>query len=157
MKPASQYSNCVWHPDMVDPLRSMFPPGPPVVHESNPRPGSGTALRRSGLPFPFPPSISEDLTSLFDYPPLVDEGPDELQGPNVDLHVQCEDTKMVISISKESLKVRGQHPSHSLCSGPVIWPWSPPCAMRWVKSCVGLVGPAMYPVLFLLHLYDSMV
>nr|XP_061833436.1 transforming growth factor beta receptor type 3-like isoform X1 [Nerophis lumbriciformis] len=81
------------HPD------AALPPELAILRQSGP--ASGGALRRSGPPFPFPPPESEGLP----LPSLLDDRPWE--APSVSLAVQCEDAKMVVSISKESLEVNG--------------------------------------------------
>lgn len=93
-------SRRVWLPDVVDPLESMFLPELSIPRDSGPHPRPGIASRRTGVPFPFLPDGMPDL-------PLSE--PEEQQGVlNVGLSVQCEDTKMVVSIDKESLQVSGQ-------------------------------------------------
>ncbi|XP_029988818.1 transforming growth factor beta receptor type 3 [Sphaeramia orbicularis] len=99
--------------DVVDPLESMLPPELSILRESGPHPRPGTASRRSSLPFPFLPSGPQDLPHLplpsaLDDRPWENDGPEEVQGVlSVGLNVQCEDTKMVVSIDKESLKANG--------------------------------------------------
>ncbi|XP_054645589.1 transforming growth factor beta receptor type 3 [Dunckerocampus dactyliophorus] len=96
------------HPD------TMLPPELAILRNSGPATGGrGGALRRSGLPFPFPPSVSEGLPHL-PLPSLLDDRPWEKVEPeehravlSVGLAVQCEDTKMVVSISKDSLQANG--------------------------------------------------
>lgn len=84
----------------MDPAESMFPPELSILRHTSPHPGEGAL---SNLPFPFPPPE--------DFPPSLNNRPWE----NIDLEdhqdvhiahsVQCEDTKMVVSIEKETLKV----------------------------------------------------
>lgn len=103
--------------DVVDPLESMFPPELSILHNSGPHHEPRMAPRRSELPFPFPPPPpppgSVDLPYLRLHPSLDDrpwdsEGPEEAQGVlNVGLTVQCEESRMVVSIDKESLKANG--------------------------------------------------
>eukprot|EP00064_Thunnus_orientalis_P001073 superscaffoldBa00000066_g1074 len=99
--------------DVVDPLDSMFPPELSILRDSSPHPGAGTASRRSSLPFPFPPPVSQGLPhlplpSLLDDRPWENGEPEEHQGVlSVGLSVQCEETKMVVSIDKESLQANG--------------------------------------------------
>lgn len=101
-------------PDVADPLESMLPPELSILRDPRSHPGAGdggVALRHSSLPFPFPPPGSDGLP----YPELLgtlgehswNRGePEEHQGVlNVGVVVQCEDTKMVVSIDKESLQV----------------------------------------------------
>ncbi|XP_059197085.1 transforming growth factor beta receptor type 3 [Centropristis striata] len=99
--------------DVVDPLESMLPPELSILRDSSPHPREGTASRRSGLPFPFPPSVSDALPYLR-LPPSLDERPwengepEEHQGVlSVGLSVHCEDTRMVVSIEKDSLQANG--------------------------------------------------
>lgn len=102
--------------DVVDPLESMFPPELSILHDSGPHHEPRAAPRRSELPFPLappPPPASVDLPFLRLHPPLDDrpwdsEGPEEVQGVlNVGLTVQCEESRMVVSIDKESLQANG--------------------------------------------------
>ncbi|KAM9357953.1 transforming growth factor beta receptor type 3 [Symphorus nematophorus] len=103
---ANHFNIRLREPDVVDPLESMFPPELPILWDSSPHPGPGAASRRSGLPFQFPPPVA--------LPPSLDERawelgePEEHQGVlTVGLSVQCEDTRMVVSIDKESLQANG--------------------------------------------------
>lgn len=104
---ANHFNIRLREPDVVDPLESMFPPELSILRDSSPHPGPGVALRRSGLPFPFPPAVP--LPSSLDERPWENDGePEEPQGVlNVGLSVQCEDTRMVVSIDKESLHANG--------------------------------------------------
>nr|XP_046247010.1 transforming growth factor beta receptor type 3 [Scatophagus argus] len=89
-----------------DHLESMFPPELPILRDPSPRPGAGAGSRRSSLPFPFPPS--GPLPPSFDARPWEKGEPEELPGNlSVGLSVQCEDTRMVVSIDKESLQANG--------------------------------------------------
>ncbi|XP_061744667.1 LOW QUALITY PROTEIN: transforming growth factor beta receptor type 3 [Nerophis ophidion] len=81
------------HPD------AALPPELAILRQSGP--ASGGALRRSGPPFPFPPPKSEGLP----LPSLLDDRP--WKAPSVSLAVHCEDAKMVVSISKDSLEANG--------------------------------------------------
>lgn len=103
-------STCVIS-DVVDPLESTFPPELSILRDSSPHPEPGIAARRY-LPFPFPPPpVSLDLPYLRLPTSLEDrfwdsDGPEEAQGVlNVGLSVQCKDSRMVVSIDKESLNV----------------------------------------------------
>ncbi|KAI4828578.1 hypothetical protein KUCAC02_022660 [Chaenocephalus aceratus] len=94
--------------DVVDPLESMLPPELSILRDASPHARSGAASRRSSLPFHFPPPQSDGL------PPSIDERPWENGEPedhheflNVGLSVQCEATRMVVSIEKESLQANG--------------------------------------------------
>lgn len=82
----------------------MFPPDLSILRHTDPRPGEGAVSGRSSLPFPFPPPV--------DFPPHSHNRPwenidaeDHQDALNIGHSVQCEDTKMVVSIEKESLKV----------------------------------------------------
>lgn len=99
--------------DVVDPLESTFPPELSILRDSSPHPEPGIAARRY-LPFPFPPPpVSLDLPYLRLPTSLEDrfwdsDGPEEAQGVlNVGLSVQCKDSRMVVSIDKESLNANG--------------------------------------------------
>ncbi|GAA6230959.1 transforming growth factor beta receptor type 3 [Lates japonicus] len=110
---ANHFNIRLREPDVVDPLESMLPPELSILRDSGPHPEAGTASRRSGLPFPFPPPVSDSLPYLplpspFDDRPWENGEPEEHQGTlNVGLSVQCEDTRMVVSIDKESLQANG--------------------------------------------------
>ncbi|KAM9849320.1 transforming growth factor beta receptor type 3 [Aulostomus maculatus] len=112
--PVANHFN-IWlrEPDVVDHLESMLPPELSILRDSSPPPGRGTTSRRSSLPFPFPPPVSPDLPhlqlpSLLDDRPWENREPEEQQGVlSVGLSVHCEDTRMVVSISKESLQAHG--------------------------------------------------
>lgn len=90
----------VCHPDVVDPADSMFPPELSILRHTSPRPGEGAL---PNLPFSFPPpehsppSLNRDLRENID--------PEDHQDVHIAHSVQCEDTKMVVSIEKETLKV----------------------------------------------------
>ncbi|XP_010784220.1 transforming growth factor beta receptor type 3 [Notothenia coriiceps] len=94
--------------DVVDPLESMLPPELSILRNASPHARSGASSRRSSLPFHFPPPQSDGL------PPSIDERPWENGEPedhheflNVGLSVQCEATRMVVSIEKKSLQANG--------------------------------------------------
>lgn len=78
----------------MDPAESMFPPELSIL-----RPGEGAL---SNMPFPFappedfPPSLNNRPWEQIDYEDHQDD---------IAHSVQCEDTKMVVSIEKETLKV----------------------------------------------------
>lgn len=113
---ANHFNLRLREPDVVDPLESMFPPELSILHDSAPHHEPRSAPRRSELPFPFPPPpppASMDLPYLR-LPPTLDdrpwesEGPEEAQGMlSVGLTVQCEKSRMVISVDKDSLKANG--------------------------------------------------
>lgn len=92
-----------------------MPPELSILRDSSPHPGAGTASRHSGLPFHFPPPVSDGLPyprlpSSFDDLTWENEEPEEHPGIlSAGLSVQCEDTRMVVSIDKESLQVSGQY------------------------------------------------
>ncbi|XP_076583150.1 transforming growth factor beta receptor type 3 [Chaetodon auriga] len=103
---ANHFNIRLREPDVVDPLETMFPPELSILRDSSPHPGPGAASRRSSLPFPFPPALP--LPSALDEQPWENGGPEEQQGVlSVGLSVQCEDTRMVVSIDKESLQANG--------------------------------------------------
>ncbi|XP_033996611.1 transforming growth factor beta receptor type 3 isoform X1 [Trematomus bernacchii] len=94
--------------DVVDPLESMLLPELSILRDSSPHARPGAASRRSSLPFHFPPPQPDGL------PPSINERPWENGEPedhhevlNVGLSVQCEATRMVVSIEKESLQANG--------------------------------------------------
>ncbi|KAF1385965.1 hypothetical protein PFLUV_G00113240 [Perca fluviatilis] len=103
---ANHFNIRLREPDVVDPLESMLPPELSILH-----PRAGAASRRSGLPFPFPPPVSDTLPYLpssLDNRPWENVEPEEHQGVlSVGLSVQCEDKRMVVSIDKESLQANG--------------------------------------------------
>lgn len=102
---ANRFNIRLREPDVVDPLESMFPPELSILRDSSPHPRSGAASRRSSLPFPFPPPVH--LPS-FNEQPWDNDEPEEQQGVlSVGLSVRCEETKMVVSIDKESLQASG--------------------------------------------------
>uniref|UniRef100_A0A8C4DHL5 Transforming growth factor, beta receptor III n=1 Tax=Dicentrarchus labrax TaxID=13489 RepID=A0A8C4DHL5_DICLA len=101
---ANHFNIRLREPDVVDPLESMFPPELSILRDTSLHPGA--ASRRSGLPFPFPPPVP--LPPSLDDRPWEDREPEEPQGVlSVGLSVQCEDTRMVVSIDKESLQENG--------------------------------------------------
>ncbi|XP_019936849.2 transforming growth factor beta receptor type 3 [Paralichthys olivaceus] len=110
---ANNFSIKLREPDVVDPMESMLPPELSILRNSSPYPGAGVASRRSGLPFLFPPPVSDGLpylqsSSILDDRPGENGEPEELQGVlSVGLSLQCEDTRMVVSIEKESLQANG--------------------------------------------------
>ncbi|CAJ1059748.1 transforming growth factor beta receptor type 3 [Xyrichtys novacula] len=113
---ANHFTIRLREPDVVDPLESMLPPELSILRDSSPHAGLGegeVASRHSSLPFPFPPPGSDGLPYLqlpdsLDNRPWENVEPEEHQGVlNVGLTVQCEDTKMVVSIDKESLQANG--------------------------------------------------
>ncbi|XP_060886591.1 transforming growth factor beta receptor type 3 [Labrus mixtus] len=115
---ANHFTIRLREPDVVDPLESMFPPELSILRESSPHPGGGgggggVASPRSSLPFHFPPPVSDGLPYLqlhpsLDMRPWEHGDPEEHQGVlSVGLTVQCENTKMVVSIDRESLQASG--------------------------------------------------
>ncbi|XP_076014327.1 transforming growth factor beta receptor type 3 [Genypterus blacodes] len=95
--------------DVVDPLESVLPPELSILLDSGSPPGAGSHVR-SRLPFPSPPSIAEgppffQLPGLLDEHPWNSREPEETQGVlSVGLTVQCEETRIVVSIDKEILQ-----------------------------------------------------
>ncbi|XP_078115544.1 transforming growth factor beta receptor type 3 isoform X1 [Sander vitreus] len=108
---ANHFNIRLREPDVVDPLESMLPPELSILLDSSPHLRAGAASRRSGLPFPFPPPVSDTLPYLpssLDNRPWENGEPEEHQGIlSVGLSVQCEDKRMVVSIDKESLQENG--------------------------------------------------
>ncbi|XP_073332386.1 transforming growth factor beta receptor type 3 [Pagrus major] len=103
---ANHFNIRLREPDVVDPLESMFPPELSILRDSSPHPGVGTASRRSSLPFSFPQPLP--LPSALDEQPWEPREPEESQRAlSVGLSVQCEATRMVVSIDKESLQASG--------------------------------------------------
>ncbi|KAM3619809.1 uncharacterized protein V6R79_013920 [Siganus canaliculatus] len=104
---ANHFNIRLREPDVVDPLESMFPPELSILRDSSALPGAGAASRRSSLPFPFPPPVAPPPS--LDMPPWENREANEPQGAHlsVDLSVQCEDTRMVVSVDKESLQANG--------------------------------------------------
>lgn len=107
---------CVWLPDVVDLLDTMFPPELSILRNTNPLTGPGVSAPRLGVPFPFAPPMDQGLPYLSLPPHLEDRPwlgggaePEEGQGVlSVGLSVQCEEKRMVVSIDKESLQVSGR-------------------------------------------------
>eukprot|EP00063_Salmo_salar_P003716 XP_013978551.1 PREDICTED: transforming growth factor beta receptor type 3 [Salmo salar] len=109
-------------PDVVDPLDSMFPPELSILRDTNPilSGGQGGAGPHSGgLPFtfPLPPLMEQGLPYLSLHPSLDDRPwlggelggePEEQQGTlSVGLSVQCEESRIVVCIDRESLQANG--------------------------------------------------
>ncbi|CAN9500822.1 unnamed protein product [Ophioblennius macclurei] len=98
-------------PDVGDSLESELPPELSILRDSGSRPRAGSASRRSSLPFPFPPLLSDSLPYLptdFEDQAWGDGGPEEHQGVlSVGLVVQCEEKRMVVSIERETLQANG--------------------------------------------------
>lgn len=89
--------------EVVDPLESMFPPELSILRNTDPREHT-----RPDLPFLFTP----DQKPSFPFPPTLEDqawsrrGPEEQRGAlSGILNVQCEESRMVVSIDKESLQV----------------------------------------------------
>uniref|UniRef100_A0A7N9ASN1 Transforming growth factor, beta receptor III n=1 Tax=Mastacembelus armatus TaxID=205130 RepID=A0A7N9ASN1_9TELE len=108
---ANHFSIHLREPDVVDPLESMLPPELSILRDSSPHAGVEIASRRSSLPFPFSPSMSDSLSHLpssFEDQTWESGHPEEQRGVlSVAVSVQCEDTRMVVSIDKESLQANG--------------------------------------------------
>ncbi|XP_047442930.1 transforming growth factor beta receptor type 3 [Mugil cephalus] len=107
---ANHFNIRLREPDVVDLLESRLPPELTILRDSSPHPEPGTALRRSGLPFPFPPS-SPDVPYLPLPPDFGDQpwdGASEVQQAILSgLSVHCEAKRMVVSIAKEILEANG--------------------------------------------------
>ncbi|KAF4079279.1 hypothetical protein AMELA_G00191150 [Ameiurus melas] len=93
--------------EMVDPLESIFPPELSILQNADSRKHT-----RPDLPFFFPPEA--DQNPSFPFLPALEEqtwsrqGPEEQRGPlSGILSVQCEESRMVVSIDKESLQATG--------------------------------------------------
>ncbi|XP_068599504.1 transforming growth factor beta receptor type 3 [Brachionichthys hirsutus] len=100
---ANHFTLRLREPDVVDPPESMFPPELSILRDSGSHPRAGPASR---LPFSFPPPLP--LPSSLDDRPWGNGEPEEPQGVlSAGLNVRCEDTRMVISIDKESLQANG--------------------------------------------------
>ncbi|XP_029285419.1 transforming growth factor beta receptor type 3 [Cottoperca gobio] len=110
---ANHFNIRIREPDVVDPLESMLPPELSILRDSSPHPREGAASRSSRQPFHFPPPVSDGLPYLPlpsspDDRPWENREPEEHQGIlSVGFSVQCEDTRMVVSIDKESLQANG--------------------------------------------------
>ncbi|XP_068175106.1 transforming growth factor beta receptor type 3 [Antennarius striatus] len=99
---ANHFTVRLREPDVVD-LESMFPPELSILRDSGSHPRAGPASR---LPFSFPPHLP--LPSSLDDRPWENGEPEEHQGIlSAGLNVQCEDTRMVVSIDKEFLQANG--------------------------------------------------
>lgn len=96
------------HPGPVDQPETMFPPELSILRRTIPRSGEGAVPGHSSLPFPFGPP--EDLPpSLHKHPWENINIEDHQDVLNIDHSLQCEDTKMVVSIEKETLKVSKEY------------------------------------------------
>ncbi|KAJ8375290.1 hypothetical protein SKAU_G00058700 [Synaphobranchus kaupii] len=103
-------------PDVVDLMDSIFPPELAILRNLNPHPDPGSSAPRLGLPFPFS-RMGRPMEQGLPYlplPPSADDRPwlgsepEEQQGSlNVGLNVKCEETRMVVSVDKESLQASG--------------------------------------------------
>lgn len=103
---ANHFNIRLREPD-VDSPESQLPPELSILRDSGSLPQAGTASRRSGLPFPFPPLLS-DLPSDFGDHAWGNGGPEEQQGVlSVGLTVQCQEKRMVVSIERDSLQANG--------------------------------------------------
>ncbi|XP_037390881.1 transforming growth factor beta receptor type 3 isoform X1 [Pygocentrus nattereri] len=108
---ANVFNLCLKEADMVDPLESMFPPELSILQKGNPHPlpSARDAPARPSLPFPFPPPSDHGLPFPL-LPPSLEEpqGPEEQRGAlTALLSVRCEESRMVVSIDKESLQANG--------------------------------------------------
>ncbi|KAG7326356.1 hypothetical protein KOW79_009757 [Hemibagrus wyckioides] len=93
--------------EVVNPLESMFPPELSILRNTDPRDHT-----RPDLPFLLPSVM--DQNPPFPFPPTLDEptwshrGPEEQRGALSGIFsVQCEESRMVVSIDKESLQATG--------------------------------------------------
>ncbi|KAM4739258.1 transforming growth factor beta receptor type 3 isoform 2-T2 [Anableps anableps] len=88
----------LYHPD------TSLPPELFNLNHVSPLSEKGPALPRSSLPFPFPEHLPFGMPNLNQ----DDEEPVEERSPlDVELSVQCEDKRMVVSIDKNSLEAKG--------------------------------------------------
>lgn len=108
---ANHFNLRLREPDVGDLPESMFPPELSILRDTNPFPGPGASHPRPGLPFPFLPR-EQGLPYLL--PPSLDERPwlggepEEQQGVlSVGVAVHCEESRMVVSVDKESLQANG--------------------------------------------------
>lgn len=91
--------------EVVNPIESMFPPELSILRNTDPHDHT-----RPDLPFLLPSVM--DQNPPFPFPPTLDEpkwshrGPEEQRGALSGIFsVQCEESRMVVSIDKESLQV----------------------------------------------------
>ncbi|XP_056132780.1 transforming growth factor beta receptor type 3 [Lampris incognitus] len=110
---ANHFSLRLREQDVADSLEGMFPPELSILRDASPLPGAGATPPRSSLPFLFPAPMPQGLPYL-PLPPSLDDRPweggepEEQQGIlSVGPNVQCEDTRMIVSIEKESLQANG--------------------------------------------------
>ncbi|KAK2835996.1 hypothetical protein Q5P01_016480 [Channa striata] len=99
---ANHFNIRVREPDVVDPLDSMLPPELSILLNSGPLPEAKTPSQRSGLPFPIPDGLPYPLPPSSSEDHRRETG--DLEEQHVRHSVQCEDTRMVVSIDKESLQ-----------------------------------------------------
>nr|XP_020465683.1 transforming growth factor beta receptor type 3 [Monopterus albus] len=102
---ANHFSIRLREPDEQEPQeRSILP-------DSGPDPGVGTASRHTGLPFPFPAyerlHYLQGSSSHNNLARGSTESEEQQGALSVGYSVQCEDTRMVVSIDKESLQANG--------------------------------------------------
>uniref|UniRef100_A0A672IS69 Transforming growth factor, beta receptor III n=1 Tax=Salarias fasciatus TaxID=181472 RepID=A0A672IS69_SALFA len=98
---ANHFSVRLREPDVVESPESELLPELSILRDSGGSrpPWDGSAGRRSGLSFPFPP---------FGDPGFGDGGPEEQQGVlSVGLGVRCEEDRMVVSVDRDSLQANG--------------------------------------------------
>ncbi|XP_008405978.1 transforming growth factor beta receptor type 3 [Poecilia reticulata] len=90
--------------DVSDHLESRLPPELFNLRHFSPLPEKGPAAPRSSLPFPFPAHLPVSLPNLnYD-----DEEPaEDTNFLEVELSVQCEEKRMVVSIDRKSLEAKG--------------------------------------------------
>ncbi|TVK90590.1 Transforming growth factor beta receptor type 3 [Bagarius yarrelli] len=93
--------------EVVDPLESMFPPELSILRNTDAQDHT-----RPDLPFLFNPVM--DQNPSFPFPPTLDEQTWSRQGPEEQrgalrgvVSVQCEESRMLVSIDKESLQAAG--------------------------------------------------
>ncbi|KAJ3599354.1 hypothetical protein NHX12_033317, partial [Muraenolepis orangiensis] len=89
-------------PDVLDPVDSMFPPKLAIFRDMG-----AAGERRSILPFPAAGG-GPGLPFLPFHPSWEDSEPQEQQGAlSAGLEVRCEETRMVVSVDRESLQASG--------------------------------------------------
>ncbi|KAM4575515.1 transforming growth factor beta receptor type 3 [Fundulus diaphanus] len=89
--------------DVVDHLERRLPPELAILHHSSPLPEKG----RSSLPFHFAAHVPDSMPHRYDVAAMEEGSPLGVEPLDVELSVQCEDQRMVVSIDKKSLEANG--------------------------------------------------
>ncbi|XP_023195262.1 transforming growth factor beta receptor type 3 [Xiphophorus maculatus] len=90
--------------DVSDHLESRLPPELFDLRHVSPLPEKGPAAPHSSLPFPFPAHLPVSLSNLnYDN----EEPIEDRNVLGVELSVQCEEKRMVVSIDRKSLEAKG--------------------------------------------------